>query len=170
MKKLFKVALVAVCMVFMGNFAKAQVKIGYIDQNALIGVMPELATVKVQMEAFQKTFVDGYAVLNKELNDKGQDYQSHQATMNDAQKTIKQSELADLQKRMQDFQTSAQQKIEAKSQEYMKPLYDRVHAAIDAIAKEKGYTYVLDSSQTSLLVSPPADDMMVAVKAKMGIK
>jgi len=80
------------------------------------------------------------------------------------------SELADLQKRMQDFQTSAQQKIEAKSQEYMKPLYDRVHAAIDAIAKEKGYTYVLDSSQTSLLVSPPADDMMVAVKAKMGIK
>ena len=33
----------------------------------------------------------------------------------------------------------------------MKPLLIKLHAAINAVAKEKGYTYVLDSSQTSLL-------------------
>ena len=36
-------------------------------------------------------------------------------------------------------------------------------------AKEKGFTYVLDSSQTALLVSPPADDLIAPVKAKLGL-
>jgi outer membrane protein len=34
MKKLFKVALVAVGMIFAGNFANAQTKIGHINFNA----------------------------------------------------------------------------------------------------------------------------------------
>ena len=41
MKKLFKVALVAVCMLSIGNFAKAQTKIGYINFQALLAQMPE---------------------------------------------------------------------------------------------------------------------------------
>ena len=39
-----------------------------------------------------------------------------------------------------------------------------------ALAKEKGYTYVIDTSQTDLIVSPPADDLMSDVKAKLGVK
>ncbi|MCC8423891.1 OmpH family outer membrane protein [Mucilaginibacter sp. UR6-11] len=170
MKKLFKVALVAVCMISMGNFAKAQTKIGYINTNDLIQAMPELKTVNTQMDAFKKTFMDVLQNLGTELQTKSADYQSKQATMTDAVKTVKQSELADLQKRAQDYQTNAQQQVEAKGNELMKPLLDKVHNAISAVAKEKGYNYVLDSSQTALLVSPPADDLMAAVKLKLGVK
>jgi len=45
MKKLLKVALVAVCMVVAGNFAKAQSKIGYINTNQLMELLPEMKTL-----------------------------------------------------------------------------------------------------------------------------
>jgi len=169
MKKLFKVALVAVCMISMGNFAKAQTKIGYINTNDLIQVMPELKTVNTQIDAYKKTFLDVLQGMGKELQDKSADYQAKQATMTDAVKSAKQSDLADLQKRAQDYQNDAQQKVEAKGQELMKPILDKVHNAIAEVAKEKGFTYVLDSSQTALLVSPPADDLLAPVKAKLGL-
>ncbi|MES2426688.1 MAG: OmpH family outer membrane protein [Bacteroidota bacterium] len=170
MKKLFKVALVAVCIVLVGNFAKAQTKIGYINTNELVPAMPEYKTVNTQIDLFKKTYVDQLQLLGKELQDKSADYQAKQATMTDAVKTMKQSELADLQKRAQDYQTKAQQDVEAKGSELMKPLIDKFHAAIEAVAKEKGYTYVIDSSTTQLLVSPAGDDLMAAVKVKLGIK
>ena len=41
MKKLLKVALIAVCIVFAGNLAKAQSKIGYVAVDAIVDQMPE---------------------------------------------------------------------------------------------------------------------------------
>lgn len=169
MKKSLKVALVAVCMLLMGNFAKAQQKIGYINTSDLIQAMPELKTINTQMDAFKKTYMDVLQKLGEELQKGSADYQAKQATMTEAAKIAKQSELTDLQKRAQDYQTKAQQDVENKGNELMKPLTDKVHNAIEAVAKEKGYTYVLDSSQTSLLVFPAGDDLINPVKAKLGV-
>lgn len=170
MKKLLKVALVAVCMVFAGNIAKAQVKVGYIAFDQLVDQMPETKTIRTQMEAYQKQFIDQLTTMNNELQQKGQAYQAQRATMTDAVRTVKESELNDLQKRMNDYQNNAQQQVTAKTNELSKPLFDKVRAAIAQVAKEKGYTYVLNSTQTDLIVSPPGDDLMNDVKAKLGIK
>jgi outer membrane protein len=75
-----------------------------------------------------------------------------------------------LQKRIQDYNTTASQKVEAKQNELAKPLLDKVKAAISQVAAEKGYAYVIDSSQPLLLVSPAGDDLFAAVKAKLGLK
>jgi outer membrane protein len=170
MKKVFKVALVAVSMLFVGNFAKAQTKIGYVNFQALLSQMPEAKTVKSQLDIYSKQFTDQMALMQNEYQTKGQAFQSQSTTMTDAVRTAKQTELQDLQKRIQDYNTSAQQKFDEKSNELIKPLTDKARGALDAIAKEKGYTYVLDSGQTTLLVSPPGDDMMAEAKVKLGIK
>jgi outer membrane protein len=171
MKKLFKVTLVAlVSTLFLGNFAKAQSKLGYINFNALVSQMPEAKTVKSQLDIYSKQFTDELAIMQNEYQTKAQAYQAQSATMTDAVRTSKQAELQDFQKRMQDYNTSAQQKFDEKTNELSKPLIDKARAAITEVAKEKGYTYVLDSGQTNLLVSPDGDDMMAAVKAKLGLK
>lgn len=169
MKKLLKVALIAVCMVSMGNFAKAQTKIGYINTNDLIPNMPEYKTVTAQVDAYRKTFIDVLQGLGNELQTKSADYQAKQATMTDAQKSAKQAELNDINKRATDYQNDAQQKVAAKGEELMKPLLDKAKNAITEVAKEKGFTYVIDTSSTTLIVAPPADDLLAAVKTKLGI-
>ena len=170
MKKLLKVALVAVCIVFAGNLAKAQTKIGYINFNVLIDQMPETKTIKTQLDTYQKQFLDQLTTMNNEYTAKGQAYQAQRATMTDAIRTAKENELTDIQKRMSDYQTTAQQSVTAKTNELSKPLIDKARAAIAEVAKEKGYTYVIDTYQTDLIVSPPGDDLMDSVKAKLGIK
>ena len=170
MKRVFKVALVAVCMLFVGNFAKAQSKIGYLNFPEVVRALPEFKTVQTQIDSYQKQFIDQLTVMNNEYQNKGKEYQAKSATMTDAARTSAQAELADIQKRMQDLQTSAQQQVENKSNELFKPLSDKVKAAVSEVAKEKGMNYVLDSSQVQLIVSPEGDDMTAAVKTKLGLK
>jgi outer membrane protein len=90
--------------------------------------------------------------------------------MTDAVRTAKQSELQDMNKRMQEYQQNAQQQVEAKTNELAKPMIDKARAAIAAVAKEKGYTYVFNSAQVQMLVLPDGDDLMEAVKLKLGLK
>ncbi|HEY4325722.1 MAG TPA: OmpH family outer membrane protein [Mucilaginibacter sp.] len=170
MKKLFKVALVAVSILFVGNFAKAQTKIAYINFDEVVGQMPEAKTIKTQLDSYQKQFIDQLQVMNNELQTKGKEFQTGSATMTDAIRTAKQTELQDIQKRMQDYQTNAQQQVEAKSNELIKPLSDKVRAAVTAVAKEKGYTYVFNTAQVQLIVSPEGDDLSAPVKLKLGLK
>ncbi|TFF33384.1 OmpH family outer membrane protein [Mucilaginibacter psychrotolerans] len=170
MKKLFKVALVAAGMLFAGNFAQAQTKIAHINFEQLVGLMPETKTLSTQIDLYKKTFVDQLTAMNTELQTKLKDYQDKKATMSDAVRIQKETELQDLQKRFQDYQTTAQQQVEAKGNELTKPLVDKARAAIATVAKEKGYTYVLNSSQTDLIVAPDADDLMATVKLKLGLK
>ncbi|WP_428330223.1 OmpH family outer membrane protein [Mucilaginibacter sp.] len=170
MKKLFKVALVAVSMLFVSNLASAQSKIGYINFGEVIRALPEFKTMQSQVEIYQKQFIDQLTAMNTEFQTKGQDFQKTSATMTDAVRSSKQTELQDFQKRIQDYQNDAQQKVDAKSNELSKPLIDKARAAVTAVAKEKGYNYVLDSSQTTFIVSPEGDDLMASVKAKLGLK
>jgi len=170
MKKLLTVALVAVCIVFAGNAAKAQTKIGYLNFDQLVQLMPEVKTIQTQLETYNKQFQDQYTAMTTEYQSKGQAYEAQRATMTDAVRTAKEAELQDLQKRIQAFQTDAQQKVQAKTSELSKPLFDKLRAAAAQVAKEKGYAYVINTAQTDLIVSPPGDDLMADVKAKLGVK
>ncbi|MDB5136996.1 MAG: OmpH family outer membrane protein [Mucilaginibacter sp.] len=170
MKKLLKVALVAVCIVFAGNLAKAQTKIGYINMDQLVDQMPETKVAMTNITAYNKQFIDQLTTMNNELQSKGQAYQAQRATMTDAIRTAKESELADLQKRFQDYQNTAQQQVDAKKNELGKPIIDKARAAVTQVAKEKGYTLVINSSNTDLIVAPPGDDLISAAKVKLGLK
>ncbi len=170
MKKLFKVVLVAGCMLLAVNFAKAQTKLGYINVNQVIDMMPETKGVQKASQDYQQTFIVQLQSMQTELTTKGQAYEKDRATMSDAVKTVKETELQDLQKRMQDFQQTAQQKVQQKGNELLQPIIDKAKAAITAVAREKGYTYVLDTTQGEPIVAPPADDLMASVKLKLGLK
>jgi outer membrane protein len=173
MKKLLKVAIVALCVVFAGNIAKAQTKIGYINMSALVDQMPDTKAIRTQLEAYNKQFQDQYTAMTGEYQSKGQQYEAQRATMTDAVRTAKEGELQDLQRRIQAFQTDAQQKVAARTNELSKPLFDKMRAAVAAVAKEKGYTYVINTAASQddiLLVSPPSDDLTADVKTKLGIK
>jgi outer membrane protein len=170
MKRLFKVALTAGFLFMATSFANAQTKIGHINFNQLVDLMPEAKTVNTQITAYNKSFADQLQTMYTELQTKGQTYEKGRAAMTDAVRTAKEAELQDMQKRMQDFQNTAQQQVEAKKNELGKPIIDKARAAIATVAKEKGYAYVLDSSQVDLIVSPAGDDLLDAVKVKLALK
>jgi len=170
MKRSLKIAFLLAVTVFAGNLAKAQVKLGYVNISQLVQSMPETKTIQDQVNTYSKQFLDQLTTMNNELQAKAKDYESHKATMSDAARAAVETELGDMQKRLQDYSNTSQQKVEEKSNELAKPLFDKVRAAVTVVAKEKGYTYVINTAQTDLVVSPPGDDLTAEAKAKLGIK
>ena len=170
MKNLLKVAAVALCMLLIGNFAKAQTKIGYVAIDQIIPLLPEYKTAQQVVNNYQQNYIDQINKIATELQNRAKDYDAKKATMNEAARAATESELADLQKRGNDLQTKAQQDVPAKGDEQMQPLVTKVKTAVSAVAKEKGYTYVINASQTDLLVAPEGDNLLAAVKLKLGLK
>lgn len=164
------VALVVVCLAFFSTaHSQNGAKIGYIDFNTLISAMPGVDSVKIKLQAYQKSLTDQMDAMRGEFENKYQDYQNQSAGMSDLIKKTKEQELQDLQARIDAFQTKAQTDLQEKQQELLNPIIEKAKSAVREIAKENKYTYVLNSIEEVVLYADPADDIMPLVKKKLGI-
>ncbi len=166
MKKLIIVAV----MVVGGLSASAQVKIGYINTDILISLMPEAAKVDSQLREYQQSLQLQGQTLQMEADKKRDDFFKDSASLSASMKEIRRDELVKLYGRLQSYDEEAQQKASQYAQTKIGPVREKAMDAIKAVAKEKGYTYVIDESSNALLVMPPGDDLLAAVKTKLGIK
>jgi outer membrane protein len=161
------VALFAI-LVLAGSSAQAQ-KIGYVDLQELMQLMPEYKKANSDMEAFGKSLEDELKKMSDEFQKKVADYQKIEKTLSEPIKDVKQKELQDMQTRIQDFQQSAQENIRKKEAELLKPIIEKAKTSIAAVAKEGGYSYVFDSSVAGFLYKPDGDNVIGKVKLKLGI-
>lgn len=165
-----KKVIVVIALLVVGLYTNAQQKIGYINSQEIISMMPEAKKVQTDIEAYKKSFSDVLTGKQKELETKFKDYQANAKTMSDALKTAKERELQDLQNSMSSYEQTANDKIEEKLQDLLKPINDKAQAAIEAVAKEKGYSYILDTNAGGIIYALPGDNIIDAVKLKLGIK
>jgi outer membrane protein len=167
MKKL-KVLVVAACLVLVANESQAQTKIGYIDAETVLYLMPEVAKIDTLVSQYRTDTV------GKEFNSLMSTYQYKDSIFRDsahplppAVKEEYQRSLAELTQTLQSWQQIAQEAIQNKQQQLLAPVMKKIQDAINAVAKEKGYTYVV--SRESLIVAPDADNLLPAVAAKLKI-
>ena len=165
-----KIILLAACTFALFTSVHAQtLKLGHINSQELLGMMPEVKKADADLKAYAKSFEDQLETMTKEYQKKMGDYQAQEKTMTDAVKEVKQKEITDLGGRIESTQKSAEEKVVAKKQELFKPILDKAEKAIKEVAKEKGFDYVFDLSTGSVLVARDADNMLPLVKAKLGI-
>jgi outer membrane protein len=148
------------------TIAKAQ-KIAHISLDSLMSVMPETKTAKDAAQAYFKGIENESISMQTELETKYQKYIQEEASMSDVVKKNKQDELNQLQRRIEDFKMQAQQDYQKKTAELTAPIMEKAKKGIEAVAKEGGYKYVLDTSVGNVLYSEPADDIFAAVKKKL---
>jgi outer membrane protein len=166
-----KIAAIFALAITMCTAAMAQTqKIGYINSKDILALMPEMKKAEADLQTYGKQFKDQYESMQKEGEKKVAEYQANAKTMTDAVRTVKENELQDLQKRMAAFEQTTQEKMEAKQNEILKPIYDKVTKAINDVAKEKGYTFVFDPSVGGILYAAETENLLAAVKLKLGIK
>ena len=144
-------------------------KLGWINSNELLLLMPERDSAEAQLKAFAQQLELQLTSMTGEYEKKYTEYQQNMAVMNDVVKASKEEEIMDLQTRIQEFQQKAQQSLQKKEGALMEPLIKKAKDAISAVAKENGYNYVFDVSVGTLLHYPEGDDLLPLVKTKMGI-
>ena len=74
-----------------------------------------------------------------------------------------------MEKRITETQEKAQEELTAKRTELYQPVFKKAEDAVKAVAKEKGYAYVFDVSQPGVVYFDGGEDLLNAVKTKLGI-
>ena len=108
--------------------------------------------------------------MTAEYQGKVADYKSKEESMAEPIKDAKLKEISDLEQRIQDFQESAQASIQKKKEETYSPIIKKAEDAIHTIAKDKGYSYIFDTSVGAFLYAVDSEDIMAMVKTKLGLK
>jgi outer membrane protein len=150
--------------------ASAQTKIGYINTDDLMAVMPESAKLQTDLNEYQASLQQQGLTLQKEADAKRDQYFLDSSKLSPSMKEIRRNDLVKLYSRLQNYDQEAQEEAQKYAQTKIAPVRTKALDAIKAVAKERGYTYVIDNATTILLVMPPGDDLLPMVKTKLGIK
>ena len=171
MKKILTIVAVVMGLMLAGNSTEAQGtgKIGYISLQELIPTMPEYKKADTALNDYQNALGQNFEDMKREYYEKDSSLNSKDTLkLTKAQLEIKRREVSELLVKLQGWQQQAQQLYQQKQQELIAPIQKRAVDAVNQVAKENGYTYVL--TKEALLVSPPAEDILPLVKKKLGIR
>lgn len=163
-----KVILAAILVLPLSIFA--QDKLGHINSQEIIGLMPERAKIETTIDTLQTQWEKELMKMREEYSSKIKEYQDKQATMPESIKQARISELTEMEQRIGTFQQTAYTDLQKKQQELIAPIIEKVKKAIDQVGAENGYTYIFDlGTQVILYQSPKANDITPLVKKKLGL-
>lgn len=170
MKRFIGVAAFVLLVAFTGH--SQNIKFGHINSDELIQALPEFDSANVKLENFRKELVNALELMTVELNNKSDAYNKESKNLTDIVKQTKEQELIDLNRRIQEFQTNAQEQLQNKQIELFQPIYTKVDKAIKDVGKENGFVYVFDVAKGSLLYfdETKSTNIMALAKTKLGLK
>ncbi len=162
----------AICLFAFGGNAMAQknLKLGHINSQELMQIMPGRDSVQTVLQGEVTELETTLKQMQAEAEKRYNDYVANQAGWTELIRQTKQREIQDMAARIEEFQKNAQEQLQTREQELLKPIIDRAKKAIEDVAKEGGYTYIFDAGTAALLYDEGGDDIMPLVKKKLGLK
>ena len=146
------------------------VKIGYVNTAEILQAMPEAAKAQEELQKYAQQLEEQLQQMMDEYQQKLAEYEENKELWPQTVREIKEKEILTLQLNIQEYRLKAQQDLQIKQQELMQPIVEKIQRAVEEVARERGYDYVIDASTGVLLVSPPGDDLTLYVKRKLGLQ
>jgi outer membrane protein len=159
----------AATLIIVGSFyAKAQSKVAHINTQELVESMPEMINAKSELEKLAKTYETDIQAMATELQNKIKQYDAESSTKTDEENGKRLQEVQSMEQSIRQYQGQAQQDLQKKEIELLKPITEKAKAAILKVGKDQGFNYVLDSSQGQGVIMANGKDLLVDVKAELG--
>jgi outer membrane protein len=163
-------AILIACFISTASVLNAQnVKIGHVNSQEIISLLPEVKSAEANLQKFQQQLENQVKSMMTEYQTKIQAYQAEEAKMLESQKKDTAKEITDLEERIKEFQQSAQGDLQKKKEDLYSPILKKAEEAIKEVAKENGYTYILDIASGSVLYFTESNDISALVKKKLNI-
>ncbi|MBE7173683.1 MAG: OmpH family outer membrane protein [Williamsia sp.] len=167
-KKTAAFILSTAALLFVQGQAKAQMKVGYISISEIITAMPEAKKADSSLTQYRDALVNNATEKQNVFNQDVQKFIQDSGKLTPAQREVKRTALQQQSQAMAGEEQRIQDELQKKQQELSAPIEKKATDAVQAVAKENGYTYVLPKEM--VIVGPPGDDLMALVKKKLGIK
>jgi outer membrane protein len=135
--------------------ASSQQKIGYVDSKVIMETIQDAKDAQTNLDNLVTKWRGELQLLNDSLAFLKDDFEKKKLILTEKIRQQKEEEIKNTEKKIADFR---QQKFGEngeyfqKQNELMKPVQDRVFKAIQDVAKEGGYDFVIDRSTQLLLL------------------
>jgi outer membrane protein len=168
MKKFLTAAFITATALVATSEVNAQNKIGYISTQELVSIMPETAKADSNLQQYRTALIQNAQEKQSSLESAIEKFNKDSATMSISVKDVKRGELQKMLNDLQAEDQRIQQQLQQRQQELITPINRKAFDAVQAVAKENGYSYIFEKD--ALLVEPPGDDVLQLVAKKMNIK
>lgn len=178
-----KFILTILLIAFAIPMAHSQVKVAFVDSDAIINQLPEAQDVKKKLEEFQKVYLDTVTTKDNALKTYAAEFKTK---YEDAQKKVQEGKLTadqiqqleseiqsmqgELQKQDQElteYKQYVQQVLLNAQAELFKPVKEKIVKVIGDVAKELKFNFVLDKSSDAVLYGDKEFDITFKVLDKM---
>lgn len=144
-------------------------KIGHVNFNELVQLMPEADNARAQIASASKEAEDTYKSMAEEFQNKFQQYQEKGQTWSETIRQTKEAELNDIQQRIQQFEQTVQQELAQQQQKLMAPIYEKAKKTVNQIAKAKGLTVVFETTSVLYLDANQTIDITKEARKALNI-
>jgi len=168
MKQLKTLLIAAALFIGANQTISAQAKVAHIDVQELMTTMPEMKTAQAQVKKISETYDNEYKTMVTEYQNKMKKYESEATTVTEAVNETRAKEMQDMGSRIQQYRDTAQKELQQKEMDLVKPIMDKARAAIQKVAKAKGYQYVLDATSGSGVIVADGPNLLLDVKKELG--
>ncbi len=171
MRKLVLLAVMGL-LAFVSHAQTATVKVGFADVDYIFSQMPEQKQIEQDLKSLQTQLKNQIDAKYQEYQKKLGDYQANINTMIDAVRANTERELVQMQQNIEKLQQDAQTTVQTKQTQLMDPVFKKVGNAINDVAKENGYTFILSQQIGGLDVVLYGDekaDVSDLVLKKLGV-
>ena len=159
----------AAILFIVGSFyAQAQSKVAHINTQELVESMPEMITAKSELEKLAKTYETDIQAMANELQNKIKQYDAESSTKTDEENGKRLQEVQSMEQSIRQYQGQAQQDLQKKEIELLKPITEKAKNAILKVGNDQGFNYVLDSSQGQGVIMANGKDLLADVKSELG--
>jgi outer membrane protein len=147
MRKLY--LLLFLSLIFTFSNISAQLKIGYVDSDAIMKKLPYAQDAQKKIDAQIDEWERELDKLDKKWKDKFDDYERRKLIMSKQKRAEFEKELISLEQETESFKQAkfgANGELFAKQEELMKPIQNQVFTAIEEIAVENELDFIFDRS------------------------
>ncbi len=169
MKKILVVVVMAVLALPVVSVAQ---KLGHINSQELLSLMPEIKEAEAKLKAkateHQKQMKDLETQLQKEGKEYSEAMQAKKLTLDEQKSKVE--ELQALEQKVQAYGMEAQKDMQKTQVNLMNPIREKAQKAIQEVGKKNGFTYIFDISVGSIVyVASDSQDILPLVKKQLGI-
>lgn len=155
------------------SIAFAQLKIGYIDSNAIMDQLPDVQDARQRLDALIQEWQAELNRLESEWKAKYDDYEKRKLIMSEQTRAETESELVKLENQIAEYREKkfgTNGELFQKQDELMKPVQNKIFNAIKEVAQENDLDFVFDKSgDIMILYAKEKYDITAKVLAKLKI-
>ena len=155
-----------ILLMLLLSFSAAEIKIGYVDSNEIMSKFEEVRQVQVDLEKEQRRLESEFNSLVAQLDSLQQDYERQRLLMSETRRNEKENEITHMEQSIQKFQLDKfgpEGEIYRKQNQLLKPVLEKIDAAIQQVGSDRGYDYILDAMSGALLYALDSHNLTEAV-------